>query len=214
MQMLKMFSKKNFIVNFITSGESLNLNHLRAFDSAQIGIIFDMNCLEVEKMFFFEKNFQPFFKNNNFWILLERSSEFDDFDSVDHLKNAIQSKYTLHFTTHPVFLIDSEVVIAIAPSKYMNWTLIDIYKISKNDMQYKLTEIKNSGVTLYKKDNMFQVLAEFGTSGRRRSNLEGIYLRCGMVIQFPEIFTGINDLNNKVYDTFTKGKQIQKNLQV
>ena len=146
-------------------------------------------------------------------MFLERTSIVEDFDSVDQLKDAVQVKYSKHFLNYPIFLIDSEVVIANAPSKYRNWTLIDIYKISINDLQFKLTEIKNTNeLSLFEKRNMFQVLSEFGTAGKRRSNLEGIYLRCGMVIQFPEIFTGINDSNNGVYDTFTKGKLLKINL--
>lgn len=139
---------------------------------------------------------------------MERSSLVEDLYSIKDLKEAVQIKYTRNFIKYPIFLIDSEVVIANPPSKSRNWTLIDIYKISKNDLQFKLTEINNTNeLSLFKQSNMAQVLAEFGTSGKRRSNLEGIYLRCGMVIQFPEMFTGVNDLNNGVYDTFTKGKQ-------
>lgn len=54
-EMLKMFSNGDFIINFITAGENFNLNNLRALESPQIGIIFDTNCAFEEKTQFFDK---------------------------------------------------------------------------------------------------------------------------------------------------------------
>ena len=55
MKMLQMFSNHEFLVNFKTVEKNFNRLNLRTADSAQIGVVFDMNCIDQEQDQFFKQ---------------------------------------------------------------------------------------------------------------------------------------------------------------
>lgn len=81
----------------------------------------------------------------------------------------------------------------------MQWILFDAYKV---DYGHDMIISSNGFVETTKNDTLSVSGSNF--FAKRRKNLNGISLPCGLVIAYPEKYTYNDDPNTNHIDTFTK----------
>lgn len=124
-----------------------------------------------------------YFKTNNFWLLITK--EITDLKALED---------------EQIFLPpDSEVKVLV---QHLNlvFSLLDVYKVASfKPLKHKFVAHNFSEV-----EEMCKALRKFGSVISRREDLEGIVFNTGLVINFPDMFTDIEDLSLRHIDTMAK----------
>ncbi|KAM7355695.1 ionotropic receptor 75a-like [Cochliomyia hominivorax] len=125
-----------------------------------------------------------YFKTNSFWLLIAK--EFNDLKSLED---------------DDIFLPpDSEVKVLIETIKSQTFSLWDIYKVAAfKPLKYKLVAENFRNIK-----EMKDKLRKYGSVISLREDLEGIRFNTGLVINFPDMFTDIEDLSLRHIDTMAK----------
>lgn len=124
-----------------------------------------------------------YFKTNNFWLLVAK-----DLNDLRALQD------------EDIFLPpDSEVKVLVG-DQAAAYSLLDVYKVAAlKPLKYNFVAKSFSSVK-----DMFKALSEYGSVISLREDLEGIRFNTGRVINFPDMFTGIEDLSLRHIDTMAK----------
>lgn len=124
-----------------------------------------------------------YFKTNSFWLLITRNEK--DLQALEE---------------EEIFLPPDSEVKVLLMGRNKIFALIDIYKVAafkplkQNFVTKNFTKIKE----------MCQALRKYGSVISLRENLEGIQFNTGLVINFPDKFTDIEDLSLRHIDTMAK----------
>lgn len=159
----KQLSEKNFSIQIITqSDEWIYPEYTR------VGVIADMNC-DVMKFYLEKSTENLYFLNNFVWMF------------YDSLGNLNISDY---FRNLDVLPISDVVVIKLGLNSFENvnaynkWKYFDVYKLSADHAPI-ITEIDCNATT---KEHYLKNFLKFGTVGKRRRNLYGMYINSGIVV--------------------------------
>lgn len=125
-----------------------------------------------------------YFTTNRFWLLITQN--VSDIESLEDPE---------------IFLPpDSEVKVLIRSRNDNCYSLWDIYKKAA----FKPLKTQLIGQSFTAKKDMLKALKTYGSVISRRENLEGIVFNTGLVINFPDKYTDIEDLALRHIDTMAK----------
>ncbi|XP_031622981.1 uncharacterized protein LOC116340566 [Contarinia nasturtii] len=131
------------------------------------------------------------FRDNNFWLFMDNNIDMNVSDAL--------VQYSLTFNELNALPL-SDLFIAKKIEYFpMRWILFDAYKIDYgNDI-----DIYPNGI-IETSANGTLMLSGLNELARRRQNLKGLSIPCGLVIAYPEKFTYVDDPQTNHIDTFTK----------
>ncbi|XP_031622982.1 glutamate receptor 1-like [Contarinia nasturtii] len=131
------------------------------------------------------------FRDNNFWLFIDNNIDVNVSDALAQYRSTFKELNALPL---------SDLFIA-KQTEYlpMRWILFDAYKIDYgNDI-----DIYPNGI-IETSANGTLMLSGLNVFARRRQNLKGLSIPCGLVIAYPEKFTYVDDPVTNHIDIFTK----------
>ncbi|XP_046807716.1 ionotropic receptor 75a-like isoform X1 [Lucilia cuprina] len=124
-----------------------------------------------------------YFKTNSFWLLITKD--------IADLK-ALEDE--------DIFLPPDSEVKVLVEGINKTFSLLDIYKVAA----FKPLKQNMVAENFSKVEVMCKALSSYGSVISLRENLEGIVFNTGLVINFPDMFTDIEDLSLRHIDTMAK----------
>lgn len=124
-----------------------------------------------------------YFKTNYFWLLITTN------------KNDLQALEDGDIFLPP----DSEVKVLVIETN-QTFALIDIYKVAAFKALKQNFVARNFSTI----QELCKALRKYGSVISLRENLEGVQFNTGLVINFPDLFTDIEDLSLRHIDTMAK----------
>lgn len=176
------FNYHGFYIKFLKKNFFKNYTLTKTYKT---GIIIDEKCSNEIEVILEHADMKNFFSVNNFWLLIV--------NTIENIENKLQNIFITPQSNFEIGIISNR-------TNENLQKILTIYKIERNT-PLKFFTICENIKTIH---NLKYCEKQFKMQLRKRKNLEGIYIKCGLVVAFPDIFTTIDDMRMRHIDTIAK----------